>query len=106
MGDNKRARDAVNVMRRAHGKGPLDDLEQEVNSATKNSRTPPRVNPLREFDTLGPGWKGRTGSGRNTDEFRRDRNISRAADAADAEDREADFAKGGPALPRTKHSWE
>ncbi len=114
MTDNKEARDAVNVLRRANGKAPLDDLDVEVSRATKNSRKPPRVNPLREFDTLGPNWQGRTGTGRNTDQFQRDKNISRAADAADAEDRKMeyrkggavpDFAKGGAMMPRTKYKW-
>jgi hypothetical protein len=114
MGDNKTARDAVNVLRRANGKPPLDDLAEEVNRTTKGSRKPPRVNPLREFDELGPNWQGRTGTGRNVDQFRRDLNISRAAEEADKEDRELafrkggrvpDFAKGGKVLGRAKHSW-
>ena len=97
MGDNKRARDAVNVMRRAHGKEPLDDFAEEVNRETKNARKPPRVNPLREFDALGPNWQGRNGTGRNTEQFKRDLNISRAAEEADREDRMA-YAKGGMVL--------
>ena len=89
-----------------------DQLKDEVNRATKGRQRSARVNPLREFDTLGPNWQGRTGTGRNTDQFRRDKNISSAAEAADAEDRKMeyakggavpDFAKGGSSLPRTKY---
>lgn len=55
--------------------------EQEADPA-------PRVSPLREYDNLGPDWKGPKGRGRMTDEFKRDLAITKAADDADEEDRQ------------------
>lgn len=68
--------------------GRVDPLATAVNRATRDEMQPRRVSPLSEWDTLGPRWQGPQGRGRMVDEFRRDRNISEAADEADRQDRE------------------
>ena len=64
-------------------------LEEAVDEQEPNP--PARISPLREFDSLGPDWKGAKSrrGGRMTDEFKRDMAITDAATAADEEDRQA-----------------